>query len=97
MSEQTEQEERFHEELKRDIVKWRIRRRIAISAFCLVVFIAIFYMFVPLAFGLSLETVGILSEFNPIIISVIGLCSSIVMLYIGAATYSDTHGNKMSS
>lgn len=87
--------ERLREELKRDIRRWQVRRRIAVSAFILVVFIAMFYMISPIY--LPVEAIVKLREFNSIIISIVGLCSSIVLLYIGAATYSDAQGNKVTT
>ena len=40
-------------------------------------------------FLMDVETAKTFSQFNPIIITLIGFHSGIVMLYIGAVTYSD--------
>lgn len=87
--------ERMNAELERDIKRWRVRRRLAIAAFVVVVVIAAFYMIAPTI--LPTPSITNLKEFNSITITVIGFCSSIVMLYIGAATYSDSHGTKVTS
>jgi len=46
-------------------------------------------------FILTMHQTAILNEFNSIIIALIGFNSSIVMLYLGAATYADAHGTSV--
>lgn len=81
--------ERFQAELDRDKKRWTVRRRISISAFVYTLLIGIFYSIIPLF--LSNEQIQSLQQFNSIIIALIGFNSSIVMLYLGAATYADKH------
>lgn len=98
MSEQIKEEseaERLEAELQKDIRRWKVRVWITISAFLLVVFITVFFTIGILL--VSPEEIKALKDFNSIIITVIGFCSSIVMLFIGAATYSDSHGMKVIS
>ena len=80
-------------ELDRDNKKWKIRRRLAISAFVLNNLLGLIYL---LFSGLlNSEIVKNLSDFNTIVITLMGSNSSIILLYIGAATYSDSIGQKV--
>lgn len=81
-------DERESAELKRDKTKWRVRRRFAVWSFIQLCSLTIFYILVPQL--VSKETAEIMSQFNPIIISLIGVFSGIVMVYTGAVTYSDS-------
>ena len=83
--------EREIAEFERDKKRWTVRRRISITAFLYTLFIGIFYLITP--FLLSSEQVNTLQQFNSILIALIGFNSSIVMLYLGAVTYADSHGN----
>ena len=83
--------ERELAEFERDRKRWTVRRRISITAFTFTLVVGLFYMLAP--FILNFEQTTVLKEFNSIIIALIGFNSSIVMLYLGAATYSDSHGN----
>jgi len=75
-------------EFQRDRRKWRIRRRFAISSFVMVVLLTLFYISGP--FVMDPEQAKTFSEFNSIVITLIGFFSSIVMLYMGAVTYSES-------
>ena len=83
--------ERELAEFERDKKRWTVRRRISITAFIYTLFIGVFYLITP--FILSSEQVHVLQQFNSILIALIGFNSSIVMLYLGAVTYADSHGN----
>lgn len=82
-------------ELDRDRHKWKIRRRLAISSFLMNCVLGLLFVFAPFLFD-SVEKVKALVDFNSIIIAVIGSNSSIILLYIGAVTYSDSTGMKVS-
>lgn len=86
---------RFAAELERDRMRWKTRRKMAITALtCNIVLVA---TFVILGSILPDNQVKNLSEFNTIFITVIGFFSSIVAIYIGAASYSDKNGNNITS
>lgn len=87
-------QERIQAELERDKKRWTVRRRISITAFVYTLFIGIFYLISP--YILNIEQIQSLQQFNSIIIALIGFNSSIVMLYLGAATYADSHGTNFS-
>lgn len=72
--------------------KWRTRRRMAISSFVSIIGMVGYYVTSPLF--MTTEQVGDLAEFNSIIITLIGFFSSVIMLYIGAATYDDSGDKK---
>jgi len=78
---------RFEAELDRDRRKWKTRRLIAIWSFVSNIVIAAFYMIAPIV--ITSDQAQILSQFNSIVIAIVGLFSSICMVYIGAATYAD--------
>lgn len=80
-------QEREKAELARDRKKWVVRRRMAISAFACNVVLVAFYLIAPLF--VSVDQATAMSEFNGIVIAIIGFFSSIDMVYIGAATYAD--------
>lgn len=81
-------EDRDLAELYRDQIKWKIRRRMAIFSFVILIFLTTYFVVSP--FYMSKETSDIAREFNGIIMTLIGFFSGIVMVYIGAVTYSDT-------
>jgi len=74
-------------EFERDKRKWRIRRRFAITSFICLVLLSVFYVIGP--FFMSTEQAEVFSQFNPIIITLIGFFTSIVTLYMGAVTYAE--------
>ena len=80
--------ERAEAEFQRDRRKWRIRRRFAISSFFQLTALTLFYVFGP--FFMSPEQATTFAEFNSIIITLIGFHTGLVMLYMGAVTYSDS-------
>lgn len=82
-------ENRLRSELIRDKLKWKVRRRISITAFSFNILLGIAYF--ALIFILDNNQAEMLKEFNSVIISIVGSNFSIVMLYIGAVTYSDNH------
>ena len=59
----------------------------AISSFVTITAIVGYYVISP--FFLSEEQAAILAQFNSIIITQIAFFSSLIMLYVGAATYED--------
>jgi hypothetical protein len=75
----------------RNARRWRVRRRLAISSFAQLVTLTFFYIISP--FFMVPEQATTFSEFNSIIVTLIGFHSTIVMLYVGAATYSDNVNN----
>lgn len=86
---------RLEFELERDRKKWRIRRRISVAAFVSNLVAGTLFYLVPWVY--NSDQLLILREFNSIAIALIGTNSSIVLLYLGAATYSDSHGNSMTN
>lgn len=78
---------RIHAEFKRDKMKWRIRRRFAIFSFIQLTAMTLFYLIAP--FHMTVQQAEIFAEFNSIIITLIGFYTGIVMLYVGAVTYSE--------
>jgi len=79
--------ERETAEFDRDRRKWQIRRRFAISSFVQLVSMTMFYLVAP--FFMSVEQATIFSNFNAIIITLIGFFTGLVMLYMGAVTYNE--------
>ena len=67
--------------------RWTIRRRIALTAFIQINVLTLFFLVVPIF--VSGDTAEVMSQFNPIIISLISLFSAIVMVYMGAASWDD--------
>lgn len=88
MSEGYQPINREEAEFKRDRRKWRIRRRFAICSFVQLVALTLFYIIAP--FFMSPEQAKTFGEFNSIIIALIGFHTGLVMLYMGAVTYSDS-------
>lgn len=83
----TKQEElnREQAEFERDRKKWRIRRRFAIVSFVQLLILTMFYIIAPFYMGENAP----FSDFNPIIITLIGFYTGIVMVYMGAVTYTE--------
>lgn len=79
--------DRLKAELARDKLKWRIRRRLAISSFCLTILICFYYLLSP--FFLDTAQATVLKDFNSILLTLVGTFISVVLAYIGAVTYSD--------
>lgn len=80
--------EKMKDEFIRTRVRWIIRRRLALSAFIYNLVVGLLYFII--IFFLDKSQADMLKDFNSIMISIIGANFSIVMLYIGAVTYSDT-------
>ena len=87
----TVDKERAEAEFRRDRRKWQIRRRFAVSSFLQLVLLTLFYIVAP--FYMSVDQAKTFAEFNSIIITLIGFHSGIVMVYVGAVTYSDNVSN----
>lgn len=79
--------DRLLAELERDKRKWTVRRRISITSFVCLVICLVYYMLIP--FVLTQDQAKYMADFNSIIITLVGAFTGIVMVYIGAATYSD--------
>ena len=80
--------EREEAELLRDRMKWRIRRRFAISSFVQLTILTLFYFIGP--YFMTIEQAKTFSEFNSIVITLIGFHTGLVMLYMGAVTYAES-------
>ena|SRR5690554_6712764 len=74
-------------EFERDRRKWRIRRRFAISSFIQLICMTLFYLIAP--YHMTIEQAKVFAEFNSIVITLIGFHTGIVMVYMGAVTYSE--------
>lgn len=85
--------ERLQSELNRDKLKWKVRRSLALVAFTYNLIVGLLYFI--FVFFLNNDQATMLKDYNSVIISIIGANFSIVMLYIGAVTYSDTLENKL--
>lgn len=82
--------DKFAHEVENDRLtrmRWRVRRRITITSFIIICIVTIFILVSP--FIMSSDQAQILSEFNSILVTLIGFNSSVVMFYIGASTYDD--------
>lgn len=84
MSEMSREEAEFI----RDRKKWQIRRRFAVSSFAQLAVLTLFYIVAP--FFMDQIQASVFSEFNSIIITMIGFHTSLVMLYMGAVTYNES-------
>ena len=80
-------EERSRLELERDYKRWNVRRRITISCVITNTTIILFYMLS--AFFLDPSQAEVLQQFNSIAITIIGGNFSIILGYLGLATYDD--------
>lgn len=74
------------EKIQRERRKFTIRRRMAITAFAHMILIVFCIFMVPL---IDAEAAKALSDFNSIIIAVIGADLSIIGAYIGSVTATD--------
>jgi DMSO/TMAO reductase YedYZ heme-binding membrane subunit len=83
--------ERFKDELDRDVKKWRIRRRMSITAFIYLLSVSVVYFYA--GFTLSKEQMNVLTLTNPIQITIIGACVSMILTYFGTSYLDDK--NKM--
>ena len=81
--------DRLESELNRDKVKWRIRRRLAISSFYITAVICVYYLASP--FFLVDNQAKMLADFNAVILTLVGTFISVVLVYIGATTYIESH------
>lgn len=89
MQESREQfERRERAEFERDRRKWKIRRRFAISSFIQLVVLTFFYIIGP--FFMDVAQAKTFSEFNSVVITLIGFHTGLVMLYMGAVTYNES-------
>lgn len=79
--------ERAIHELDRDRAKWRVRRRMAVSSFVALVLFGVYYALVGLF--IDSTTASTVSEFNSIVVSVIGALTSLLLGYYGTAYFSD--------
>lgn len=79
--------ERLSAELERDKHKWKIRRRIAITSFLLLIVSLVFYFATPKLF--SADEAKILAEFNSIVITIISAFVGIILTYYGTVAYTD--------
>lgn len=79
--------ERLKSELARDKLKWRIRRRLALTSFFLTAAICFYYLLSP--FFLNPAQAAVLKDFNSILLTLVGTFISVVLAYIGAVTYTD--------
>lgn len=79
---------RLNFEIEMESIKWRVRRRVCISSFIINTLLGLLYFVIPLI--LNESQLSSLKEFNSIIITLIGSNSSIILMYYGSVTYSDT-------
>jgi polyferredoxin len=78
---------REYAEFQRDRRKWQIRRRFAVSSFLQLTIMTLFYLIAP--FYMTIQQANTFSDFNSIIITLIGFYTGIVMIYVGAVTYTE--------
>lgn len=82
--------EREEKELQRDQIKWKVRRRITIVSFVFLILISVFYLIAP--FLLDPKQANVATDFNSIMITLIGFFTTIVVTYFGTATAADIKG-----
>lgn len=79
--------ERFIAELDRDKKRWTVRRRIAVTAFIALLTFGIYYSLV----GLFIDEIQAkaISEFNGIVVAIVGALTSLLLGYYGTAYLND--------
>ena len=89
--EEVKDRKRFADEMRREDLRWRTRRRLAIASFTCIVAILIFYTMIGLFVDDS--CVKRIAEFNGIVTTLIGFLAGIVMFYIGVQTWQDKNSS----
>lgn len=79
--------ERFVAELDRDRKRWTVRRRIAVASFIALLTFGIYYSLV----GLFIDEMQAkaISEFNGIVVAIVGALTSVLLGYYGTAYLDD--------
>lgn len=80
---------RYLAELDRDRRKWRVRRRIAVASFVALLAFGFYYALVGMF--ISQQQAQSISEFNGIVVAIVGALTSVLLGYYGTAYLEDAH------
>jgi hypothetical protein len=79
--------ERYTQELERDRRKWVVRRRMAITSLIFLIIFGVYYSLIGIFIDES--QARNMSEFNGIVVSIIGALASLLLGYYGTAYFND--------
>lgn len=84
--------QRFLAELHRDKKKWEVRRRMAVASLCGLLTFGAYYSLIGVYIDES--QAQSISEFNGIVVAIVGALTSVLLGYYGTAYLNDSDLNK---
>lgn len=84
--------QRFLAELHRDKKKWEVRRRMAVASLCGLLTFGAYYSLIGVYIDES--QAQSISEFNGIVVAIVGALTSVLLGYYGTAYLNDSDINK---